>query len=449
MGCLRNKRFAVVTLGCRANHYEAEAIVSMMEKEQAIFASERDSALDAVIFVTCTITKVADNKTRKLLRRFRRLHPKAAIVACGCYAQGAPAAEAAELGVDLLVGNRLKHRIPKALGSWFAGAAGFIELREDVSQNDAWEALALDYPRIHTRAFIKVQDGCAHGCSYCVVPQVRGKPVSRDPEDVVREAERVVAGGCREIVLTGVHLGSYRYKGMSLAGLIRSLSVVGGLSRLRLGSLEPFSLNDELLEAFAESRVFCRHLHLPLQSGDDAILRLMRRGYTARRFAEIVRRAGGALGNDVHFSTDLIAGFPGESEEAFGNSMALVEELGFGKLHVFPFSPRKGTDAASMEGTVSPAVVKKRAAAALALSDRLLAAYASRWVGREVEILAENIRGGVVSGWSRHYIRVLARAGGYLPQGSEVTAVPSASVRGMLLEEGINSDHITSELEEI
>lgn len=447
MGSLLKRRFAVSTLGCRANHYEAEALISMLEKEGAVFAPENDPALDAVVLVTCTITSIADNKTRKLIRRFRRRHPEAAIVACGCYAQGVSAVEAAELGVDILVGNRLKHKIPGALDAWFSGAAAFTELREDVASNRAWETLALDYPRMHTRAFVKVQDGCAHGCSYCIVPQVRGMPVSRDPDDICREVGRIVASGCREIVMTGVHLGNYNYKGLSLAGLIRLLSSIDGLSRLRLGSLEPFGLDDELLGTLAASSVFCGHLHLPLQSGDDEILRRMRRGYTASAYAEIIERTRGAIGSDVHFSTDLIAGFPGESSAAFRNSLSLIEELGFGKIHVFPFSPRKGTEAAGFGETVSPQAIKERVAEAIALSDRLLAAYAARWVGRRTELLIEKNKDGVVSGWSRHYVRVFARAPEEAAPGTELCVIPGLSVRGALLEEGMNSDNVTEDVE--
>lgn len=448
MGNLSKKRFAVSTLGCRANHYEAEALISMLEKEGAVFTPENDPPLDAVILVTCTITSIADNKTRKLLRRFRRKHPNAAIVACGCYAQGVSAVDAAELGVDILVGNRLKHKIPGALDAWFGGGPGFVELREDVASSRVWEALALDYPRMHTRAFVKVQDGCAHGCSYCIVPQVRGLPVSRDPDDVCAEAGRVAASGCGEIVLTGVHLGNYNFKGLRLAGLIRLLSSVDGLSRLRLGSLEPFGLDDELLGAFAGSRVFCPHLHLPLQSGDDEILGRMRRGYTASAYSEVIRRARDAIGGDVHFSTDLIVGFPGEADSAFRNSLSLIEGLGFGKIHVFPFSPRRGTEAAGFTGTVAPQVIKGRVAEAIALSDRLLAAYAARWTGRRTALLAEKNKDGVVSGWSRHYVRVFARAAEDAAIGTEFHVVPETAVRGVLLGKGIDSDNVIEDAED-
>lgn len=441
MGNLSGRRFAVVTLGCRANHYEAEALASMLEQEGAVFESEDAQALDVVILVTCTITSTSDNKTRKLIRRFRRRHPDAAIVACGCYAQGTSAALAAELGVDLLVGNGLKHKIPGALGAWFGEDGGFVEIRED-GRRDVWDALTLDRPRMHTRAFVKIQDGCGHGCSYCIVPRVRGAPLSRDPEEVYREVERIISSGCREVILTGVHLGGYRYRGLPLGGLIRTLSSLCGLSRLRLGSLEPFGVDDDLLDALASSKIFCPHLHLPLQSGDDGILRRMCRGYTAGGFAGIAGRVREVLGGDVHLSTDLIVGFPGESERAFHNSLALIEGLGFGKVHVFPFSPRKGTAAAAFSDVVAPHLVKRRAAEAISLSDRLLTGYASRWVGREISLMVEKNEDGNLSGWSRHYVRVYASAPGKSQAGTEISLIPEASAGGILLGAGIAPENI-------
>lgn len=445
---LEGKRFAVVTLGCRANHYEAEALASMLEKEGAVFTPENAPELDAVVLVTCTITSIADNKTRKLIRRFRRRCPEAAIVACGCYAQGVSAVEAADLGVDILVGNGLKHKIPDALDAWFAESGGFVEIKEDIGKKSDWDTLALDYPRMHTRAFVKVQDGCAHGCSYCIVPQVRGIPISRDPEEVCREVARIVSSDCREIILTGVHLGNYHYEGIRLGGLIRRLSSLPGLSRLRLGSLEPFGLDDDLLDALASSDSFCPHLHLPLQSGDDGVLRRMRRGYVAAGFAGVVRRAREVLGDDVHFSTDLIVGFPGESDRAFRNSLALIEELGFGKIHVFPFSPRRGTVAADFKDTVSSHVIKERVAAAIVLSNRLLAEYASRWVGRDVSLMVEKNEDGIVSGWSKHYVRIHALASEKTPTGTEISLIPETSVSGILLGKGIDPRNVAADSED-
>lgn len=442
MSIIEKKRFMIVTLGCRANHYEAEALASMLESKGALYCGSVDDSPHIILIVTCSITSVADTKTRKILRKLRRNCPSAVVVACGCYAQDVSVSEAASLGIDILVGNRMKSEIPEALEQWFSEERHFIEIREDIGRSGKWDALALDYPRIHTRAFVKVQDGCNMRCSYCIVPRLRGAQVSRDPKEVEREIRTIVSGDCMEVVLTGVHLGSYKHEGVSLAGLIGIASGIPGLARLRLGSLEPFAIDDALLKAFSESSVFCPHLHLPLQSGDDAVLQRMRRGYRATDFARTIEKIRAVLGEDVHISTDLIVGFPGETDEAFENSLKLISELALGKIHVFPFSPRRGTDAAVFEDKVPRHVVRERMRTALALSGRLLDDYASRWVGRDIPILIEETGCDTVSGWSPHYIKAYGKPEAGRKEGMVVSINAKNRVRGILLEDGTMSDKI-------
>ena len=439
---IRGKRFAVITLGCRANHYEAEALTSMLEARGAVYTASLSDSPDIILAVTCSITSIADNKTRKILRKLRREHSSAVIAACGCYAQGVSAHEAELLGVDILIGNRFKSEIPDALERMFGGDRAFTELRGDISANRLWDPLFMDRPRIHTRAFIKIQDGCDRSCSYCIVPGLRGASVSREPSDIMREAKSVVSAGCSEIVLTGVHLGSYRYDTVTLGGVVDMLSKVLGLKRLRLGSLEPFSVTDELLRSLASSDIFCRHLHLPLQSGDDSVLKAMKRGYTALSFSNMTERVRNALGSDVHLSTDLIVGFPGESDEAFCGSMRLLSDLRFGKLHVFPFSPRRGTEAAGMKNSVPADVRKERTGEALRLSEELLARYAVGFAGRKIAVLAENVQGGILSGWSRNYLRVYSLYSGEINGiiGSETELGPTRAFKGALFCEGVDPD---------
>ena len=437
---INGKRFSVITLGCRANHYEAEALASMLEGRGAVYSSSLADSPDIILIVTCSITSIADNKTRKTLRRLRREHSSAVIAACGCYAQGATAHEAEALGVDLLVGSRFKFQIPDALERMFSGPREFVELRGDVSANRLWDPLFMDRPRIHTRAFIKIQDGCDRSCSYCIVPSLRGASVSREPDDIMREAASVTASGCAEIVLTGVHLGSYRQGDTTLGGVIRMLSALPGLKRLRLGSLEPFSVTDELLDSLASSVVFCRHLHLPLQSGDDSVLKAMKRGYTVQSFSNTIDRVRGALGNDIHLSTDLITGFPGESGEAFRNSTNLLSDLRFGKVHVFPFSPRRGTEAARLKGAIPSDVRKERTNEALLLSERLLSKYAEGFAGRELQVLVESAEKNIISGWSRNYLRIYSLFSGEIDGiiGSEALLRPVRAIRGALLCESVD-----------
>ncbi|MCL2684285.1 MAG: radical SAM protein, partial [Synergistaceae bacterium] len=285
--------------------------------------------------------------------------------------------------------------------------------------------------------------GCDRRCSYCAVSSLRGVSVSRDFDDAVAEAARIVAGGTSEIILTGVQLGGYESSGATLADLVAGISRVPGLKRLRLGSVEPFSLTGELMAAMKDSETFCPHLHLPLQSGDNGVLGAMRRGYSASDFAEAVAMTKQYLGDDVHISTDLIVGFPGENEAAFERSLSLLESLALGKIHVFPYSPRSGTDSAAME-RLPPVVVSERTDRALALADKLLSEYAARMVGRADSVLVENAGRGTASGWSRHYLRVYLQASDTRKNliGNEFSVCPKISIGSILLCEGVDKEKI-------
>ncbi|MDR3280027.1 MAG: MiaB/RimO family radical SAM methylthiotransferase [Synergistaceae bacterium] len=437
---LIGKTFSVTTLGCRVNHYEAEAVAGALENRGAVLV---EASPDIVITVTCSITSTADAKTRKALRRARRDHPDSVIVACGCWAQAATESDAVSAGVDILVGNRVKHVIVDALERWYESPGIFIERKTDVVSSVEWDALSLDRPRMLTRAFIKVQDGCDRSCSYCAVPSLRGAHVSRDPDDVVREISRVASFGTKEAILTGIQLGSYGLDGVTLAGLIRKISDAGAVTRLRLGSLEPFSVTEELLQAASDSEIFCRHLHLPLQSGDDGVLRAMRRGYDAADFIRIVDMARRYLGDDAHISTDLIVGFPGESDDAFERSLALLGEVGLGRIHVFPYSRRNGTDSSAMEG-VPGNVLRERMNRALRVADGLLEAYAAKLIGREDRVLVEEVGERASSGWNTRYVRVYARteSTGNCLIGNELVVRPKYSNGSILLCEGVDGEKI-------
>lgn len=467
---LAGKTFSVHVLGCRTNFYEAEALASMLEIKGASFLKESPNPADIVIILTCSVTSIADAKTRKLIRRARRANKSAVIAACGCSVQQISPEEAAELGADILIGSRMKRALPDILEEWFAPLEGpsavcrgreVIVLRDrDIGKNREWDGLSLDRPRLRVRAFVKVQDGCDRRCSYCVVPFVRGAEASRPLPDVIREVSGIVGSGCGEAVLTGVHIGAYDSGGTGLAGLIRSLSGIKGLRRLRMGSLEPFAVNSGLLCALKDSPVFCPHLHLPVQSGDDEVLARMRRGYGADWLRGMIGMVREALGDDVHISTDLIVGFPGETDGAFERSLRMLEELGFGRVHVFPFSPREGTDAAAMDGRVRPELIKERVARAVDLSGRLLSRFASRRIGMEEEIFCESSEafvprphgepretdgGGalsLVSGWTRRYLKAYTLSPGHDFEGSEIAISPKSEIGGILLGDGIAREDI-------
>jgi threonylcarbamoyladenosine tRNA methylthiotransferase MtaB len=427
---LRGLKVWICALGCRSNFYEASAIADGLLARGARVSGESDGC-EAAVIVTCAVTATADKKCRQAVRRARRELDRAGgrgrgkiLAVCGCWAQTLPAGEARKMGIGILVGNRLKHLLPDAIAA--ASGDGFLDLRRDpCGAGDAWDALSLSRPLLRTRVFLKVQEGCDRFCSYCVIPFLRGRPVSRPLGETLAEARRVVEAGCREIVLTGIHLGAYGHGGASLGDLVRRLSEIPGLARLRLGSLEPFALDEDLLDALGSSPVFCPHLHLPAQSGDDAVLERMGRGYTADGFVRVCDLARKKLGGELHVSTDVLAAFPGESEEAFHNTLALLERAGVGRVHVFPYSPREGTAAARFPGRVPPRAASERVEAATALGARLLNRYASRFVGRRVSVLAETVEPSL-TGYSPHFVAVSASPAG---EGETPKAGQEAEVR--------------------
>lgn len=409
MDALKGKRIWIYSLGCRSNQYEGEAVANALTEAGAVPADSPEGT-DGAVIISCTVTAEADRKCRQAVRKAKRMSRNSIIAASGCWAQKITAEEAKSLGIRIVAGNRRKSRIPEMLARAFEEASPeYSEDRVDVMHCREWDPLFLNRPLLHTRAFIKVQDGCNHFCSYCVIPFVRGFPVSRDPGDVVREVESIAGAGCREVVLTGVHLGLYgKYGTGSLASLVRKVAAVEGISRIRFGSLEPFGLDEELLETLAGTPQFCRHLHLPLQSGSARILSRMRRGYSPEDFLSLAEKARTYLGDDLHISTDILVGFPGEEDLDFGETLALMKECRFGKSHVFPFSPREGTDAFSLPGRVPRETVSERARAAGELAGLLLQEYSRRWTGREVLVLAEEVTGNTFSGLSPSFLRVVS-----------------------------------------
>lgn len=440
---LKNKTFSITVQGCRTNQYEGEAIAALLEKAGAV---HDESSPDMAVIVSCTITASADRKCRKIIRKLRREHPGILIAACGCYAQKLTEKDRDSLGIDIVIGNRLKYKIADLAAKWFSdGGLPNISIIEEknILRENKWDSLELDRPRLHTRAFLKVQDGCNHYCSYCIVPYVRGNPVSRNMDDAVAEAEKIAASGCPEIVLTGIHLGLYD----NLPLLVSRIGAVRGLKRLRFGSIEPFAVDNKLLDVLADTEIFCRHLHMPLQSGDDKVLSIMKRGYDSDGFRRIADNARERLGGDLHISTDLMVGFPGEDEVSFKNSMNFVKEIAFGKVHVFPYSPREGTEAAKMQ--LPPAKeVQERTDEALAAAAELHEKYCSRWIGSEAEVLVEERKDGIIRGLTKHYVRVTAKEDG-TPSASITSVIPKSYAHEMLFCEGAEDVHGSEEFGEV
>lgn len=389
----------VHVFGCRTSLCEGEYIASELKSLGHDITEDLAPGISAAVIVTCSVTREADRKCRSLARRTRKvLADKGILAVCGCWSEKLDAQSAKEIGIDILCGSKGKSSLPSVLNDSLVHGRKFVDIRTVSSD---WEETPISSTVMHSRAFVKIQDGCNHFCTYCVIPFLRGKPVSRPVENIISEIHRLIESGTKEIIFTGIHLGLYgREIGTSLAELIRKVSKIDELKRLRLGSLEPFCLNDELIEALASSEAFCHHLHLPLQSGDDEILSAMRRGYKAEDFVKLCEKVRTEISHDIHISSDIITGFPAESESAFAHTLEVMRASGLGRVHVFPYSERDGTIAASMPGKVPTQVKNFRTSKAIALGHELFADYASRFVGREVEVLIERDN----KGHTRHYI---------------------------------------------
>ncbi|MBQ7197253.1 MAG: MiaB/RimO family radical SAM methylthiotransferase [Synergistaceae bacterium] len=402
-----NKKIFIHVFGCRSSLCEGEYIAGVLKSEGFEITEDINDKYSAAVIVTCSVTQEADRKCRQAIRRARRvLGDEGVLAVCGCWSQALDENKAAFLGIDILCGSKGKDILPRALILVLEKGRLFIDLRElnnnkDIWAPSEWEELKISSPVMHSRAFMKIQDGCDHFCTYCVIPFLRGRPVSRPPEKIIDEIKRLLDNGTKEIIFTGIHLGIYgRDIDTSLANLINEVSKIENLKRLRLGSLEPFCLNDDLINALGNCEAFCHHLHLPLQSGDDEILSAMRRGYTAKNFVEVCDKVREKISDEIHISSDILVGFPGENEVAFQNTLSIMRDAGLGRVHVFPYSRRPGTVAEKLTPYVPHSQKVERTSQAIALGRQLYSNYVKKFLNREVEILIERDN----KGHTRHYI---------------------------------------------
>ncbi len=426
------RRVAFHTLGCKVNQYDGEAMLALFRR-RGYQAVDFDEAADVYVINTCTVTHEGDRKSRQLIRRARRRNPEAVVVVAGCYPQTAPGEVAGIPGVDVVLGNHDRGRVVDLAEE--ARFAGPVNAVDDIFRVREFEELAIEGFEGRTRAAHKIQEGCQEFCTYCVIPYARGRVRSRRPENVRSEVERLAGAGFREVVLTGIHLGAYGRdlpEKPCLADVLRLIHDVPGIARIRISSLEPMDLDEGLLEAMAALPKVCHHLHLPLQSGSDAVLARMRRRYTAAGFRELAARARAAM-PDLGLTTDVMAGFPGETEDDHARTLAFLEEIGFSRLHVFPFSPRSGTPAARFPDAVPAPVKERRVRELIALGDRLALAAHRRLVGRTVRVLVEEdgAAGSWLEGYTGDYVRVRFRGGGELMNRVALVRVLSADAGGV------------------
>jgi threonylcarbamoyladenosine tRNA methylthiotransferase MtaB len=414
----RRPRVSFYSLGCKVNQYETRQVAEELLRMGYQVVPFGQPA-DVCVVNTCSVTDQADVKSRAILRRASRAGDDPLVVATGCYADVAPEAVAAVPGVALVAPNADKPRLPELVDALLRQSGRLLFELEPAGSMEApaGDLLTLmpdGEPLARTRAVVKIQDGCNHFCSFCIIPFARGRLRSRAAGEVVDEARQLADEGYREIVLTGICLGDYgdergfpSAEGDPLARLMERLAAIPGLARIRLSSIDPCDVSGDLIRTMAGLPQACRHLHLSLQSGDDTILARMRRRYDASQFRRLVADLYAAM-PELALTTDVIAGFPGETEAQFENTCRMAEESRFSKIHVFPYSPRSGTQAARWPDDVPRAEKERRTRALIALSDRLAHDFAARALGETVTVLAESRdpRTGLVSGLTGNYLRV-------------------------------------------
>jgi threonylcarbamoyladenosine tRNA methylthiotransferase MtaB len=430
-------RVALATLGCKVNQCESAGIAEALATRGMILVPFEDAA-DGYIINTCTVTSRTDYQSRQLIRRAIRKNPAAAVLVTGCYAQRAPEEIARIPGVRFIAGNAEKERIPDIIWEMTAGVpqilVGDIRKEKDISRLGATV-----FPG-HTRAFLKIQDGCDAFCSYCIVPHVRGASRSLPTEEILERVTAISQAGYREVVLTGIHLGAWGRDLLpkaNLVTLVRKIAEGRAVERLRLSSIEPRELNGELIALIADAGTVCRHLHIPLQSGDDGILAAMRRDYDAAFFRDLLRKIHATIPG-IAVGIDVMAGFPGETEEAFANTLHLVEEMPVAYLHVFPYSRRPGTPAATIAGQVSEENKKRRVEHLRAFGAAKRQTFAERFIGTPLEILVEgrtDKNTGFPVGFSDNYIPVAIRGG--VTANRIVRVMPDSFRGGFLIAEVI------------
>ena len=392
-------KFKIITLGCKVNQYESEMMrIKLLDNN---FIETNDKA-DIIIVNTCSVTNMADAKSRKLIRSLKRDNPNSITVVCGCSAQNHQE-KLNELDIDILIGNTNKSLIVELINKYLDNHEKIVYFNNN--KDLSFEDMCVSKFN-HTRAYIKIQDGCNNYCSYCIIPYLRGNIRSKDINKVLEEANTLVKNNHKEIVLTGIHTGSYgKDKNYDLVDLLEKLSLIEDLKRIRLSSIEITELNDKFLNFLKTNDKLCNHLHIPLQAGSDHILKLMNRKYDLKYFEEKINKIR-EIRPDINISTDVIVGFPQESDEDFESTINFCKKIKFAKIHVFPYSNRDNTAASLMKGQVNDLIKKKRSKDLVELSNKLELDYISNFINKEVEVLIEEVKDNISIGHTSNYIKV-------------------------------------------
>ena len=397
-------KFKIITLGCKVNTYESNVIKDILENDGYKEASEPSEA-DIFIINTCTVTNTSDNKSLKELRRVQREYPKAVTIICGCMSQVRNGIE--ECGANIIIGNKYKSAIPKLIEEYMNNKKQIIKI-EDIMEAPFEKMSLNNFNR--TRAFVKIEDGCENYCSYCIIPYARGKVRSKKPQDVIDEITTLVKKGHKEVVLTGIHTGHYGADliDYNFAMLLNELVKIKGLERIRISSIEMNELTDDVLEVIKNNTNIVDHIHIPIQSGSNEILKLMNRKYLKDEFINKIEEIRN-IRPDINITTDIIVGFPGETEELFQETIETVKRIKFSKIHVFPFSLRKGTKAEDLPNHIDEVTKKKRVKELMALSEKLEKEYMKKFIGKELVFIPEVYREGFLIGHTGNYLLVKAK----------------------------------------
>ena len=399
------KKVAFYTLGCKVNQYETQAMTELFINDGYEVCDFNESA-DVYVINTCTVTAMSDRKSRQIIRRTKKHNPNALVVVTGCYAQTNPDAVKKIEGVNLILGTNERSKIVSLVGSLSCDDS--ISCVNDIMKNHEFEKLSINRYEERTRAFIKVQEGCNQFCSYCIIPYARGPIRSRNEEEVLSETKTLVANGYTEIIYTGIHIASYGLdtKNTTLADLLVKANKIEGLKRIRLSSIEPMTLNNDFIEKIKGCDKLCPHFHLSLQSGCDETLKRMNRKYTTQEYKNIVDGLRNSF-SDVAITTDIMVGFPDETDEEFLKTLEFVKGIKFSDAHIFQYSPRNGTPAANMPGQITPEVKEARSKQLIELCNQTRDEFVSSFIGKTVQVLFEQpAKGGYFEGKTSNYITV-------------------------------------------
>lgn len=403
------KKVALYTLGCRVNQYETEAMAeSFMKKDYKVVDFE-DYA-DVYVINTCTVTSIGDKKSRQMIRKSKKINPNAVVVAAGCYAQVSPDEVAGIEGVDIIVGTADKNKIPELVDEYKKEKKQIKHVGNIMSIRE-FEDMEIDEYQDKTRAFLKIQDGCDRFCSYCLIPYARGPVRSRKPENILNEVRKLAENGFKEIILSGIHVASYGkdIKDIDLVDIIEQISSVEGIERIRIGSIDPTFFKSNIISRLSSVEKFCPHFHLSLQSGCDATLKRMNRHYTTAEYGKIVKELR-EIFSDVSITTDIIVGFPGEVEEEFNETYKFLNKIKLSKIHVFKYSPRKGTKAAELDDQVTPEEKERRSKLIIEMDKRNEKEFIDKFIGHEMDVLFEETENNISKGYTKNYIKVIVHS---------------------------------------